>query len=40
MDMIVANDVTQEGAGFSTDTNIVKIIRGKEYIKSLPLWTR
>jgi phosphopantothenoylcysteine decarboxylase/phosphopantothenate--cysteine ligase len=37
MDMIVANDVTQEGAGFSTDTNIVKIIRGKEYIKSLPL---
>ncbi|HOA97301.1 MAG TPA: bifunctional phosphopantothenoylcysteine decarboxylase/phosphopantothenate--cysteine ligase CoaBC [Acetivibrio saccincola] len=37
MDMIVANDVTQEGAGFSTDTNIVKIIKGKEYIKSFPI---
>jgi phosphopantothenoylcysteine decarboxylase / phosphopantothenate---cysteine ligase len=24
-DMIVANDVTQEGAGFDTDTNIVTI---------------
>jgi phosphopantothenoylcysteine decarboxylase/phosphopantothenate--cysteine ligase len=31
-DMIVANDVTQEGAGFDTDTNIVTIYRrdGKE----------
>jgi len=26
MDIIVANDVTQEGAGFGCDTNIVKII--------------
>ena len=24
-DMIVANDVTQEGAGFDTDTNIVTL---------------
>jgi len=26
-DMIVANDVTQEGAGFDTDTNIVTLYR-------------
>ena len=26
LDMIVANDVTQAGAGFSTDTNIVKFL--------------
>jgi len=25
-DMIVANDVTQEGAGFDTDTNIVTLV--------------
>lgn len=37
MDVIVANDVTQEGAGFSVDTNIVKIIWGKENIKSFPV---
>jgi len=27
MDMIVANDVTMEGAGFGVDTNIVKLIK-------------
>lgn len=26
LDLIIANDITQEGAGFGTDTNIVKII--------------
>ena len=26
LDMIVANDVTAPGAGFSTDTNIVKLL--------------
>jgi phosphopantothenoylcysteine decarboxylase/phosphopantothenate--cysteine ligase len=26
LDLVVANDVTQEGAGFSVDTNIVKIL--------------
>ncbi len=26
-DLVVANDVTQEGAGFNTDTNIVTIIK-------------
>ena len=32
-DMIVANDVTQEGAGFDTDTNIVTLYRrdGQEF---------
>ncbi len=32
-DMIVANDVTQEGAGFDTDTNIVTLFRrdGQEF---------
>lgn len=37
MDMIVANDITQEGAGFGTDTNIVKIIKGKGYVRNLSL---
>lgn len=35
-DIIVANDLTQEGAGFGTDTNIVKII-SKSSIKSVEL---
>ena len=26
LDMIVANDVTQKGAGFGTDTNVVTIV--------------
>ena len=26
LDLVVANDVTQEGAGFETDTNIVTIL--------------
>jgi len=30
MDMIVANDVTMEGAGFGVDTNIVKLIKETE----------
>lgn len=39
-DMIVANDVTMEGAGFHTDTNIVKLIRGEGDIQSLPLMSK
>ncbi|NLK17751.1 MAG: bifunctional phosphopantothenoylcysteine decarboxylase/phosphopantothenate--cysteine ligase CoaBC [Clostridiales bacterium] len=35
-DMIVANDVTKEGAGFETDTNIVTIIDSKGSIEDLP----
>ncbi|MEG0900935.1 MAG: phosphopantothenoylcysteine decarboxylase, partial [Clostridia bacterium] len=34
LDMIVANDVTQEGAGFGVDTNIVTLITP---CKELPL---
>lgn len=36
MDFIVANDVTQEGAGFGTDTNIVKLIGPEGIIEDLP----
>ncbi len=35
-DMIVANDVTQEGAGFDTDTNIVTIYLANAPEISLP----
>lgn len=36
LDFIVANDVTQEGAGFGSDTNIVKIIYRDGKIEALP----
>ncbi|MBI3805861.1 MAG: bifunctional phosphopantothenoylcysteine decarboxylase/phosphopantothenate--cysteine ligase CoaBC [Nitrospirae bacterium] len=36
LDLIVANDITQEGAGFEVDTNIVKMIDSKGRITSLP----
>jgi len=36
LDMIVANDVTVEGAGFATDTNIVTIIHRNGEVKSFP----
>lgn len=36
LDIIVANDVTQEGAGFNVDTNIVKIIDAKGNMKDIP----
>jgi phosphopantothenoylcysteine decarboxylase / phosphopantothenate---cysteine ligase len=37
LDMIVANDVTQEGAGFAHDTNIVTLIDRSERMETLPL---
>lgn len=37
LDLIVANDVTQPGAGFRSDTNSVKIIDRTGRIRSLPL---
>ncbi|RQW88213.1 MAG: bifunctional phosphopantothenoylcysteine decarboxylase/phosphopantothenate--cysteine ligase CoaBC [Geobacter sp.] len=37
LDLIVANDVTQEGAGFSVDTNIVKILYRDGSIEDCPL---
>ncbi|MGS0744697.1 bifunctional phosphopantothenoylcysteine decarboxylase/phosphopantothenate--cysteine ligase CoaBC [Syntrophomonas erecta subsp. sporosyntropha] len=36
LDFIVANDVTQEGAGFETDTNIVTLITRDGEVKPLP----
>lgn len=36
-DLIMANDVTMEGAGFGVDTNIVKFIRKNGSIRELPL---
>lgn len=39
IDMIVANNLKQEGAGFQTDTNIVTIIT-KDNIKQLPKLTK
>ncbi|MGI6778117.1 MAG: bifunctional phosphopantothenoylcysteine decarboxylase/phosphopantothenate--cysteine ligase CoaBC [Acetivibrionales bacterium] len=36
LDLIVANDVTMEGAGFGVDTNIVKIINKEGNILELP----
>jgi phosphopantothenoylcysteine decarboxylase/phosphopantothenate--cysteine ligase, prokaryotic len=36
LDMIIANDVTIEGAGFETDTNIIKILKKDGSIIELP----
>lgn len=36
LDFIVANDVTEEGAGFATDTNIVTFISRNGDVESLP----
>jgi phosphopantothenoylcysteine decarboxylase/phosphopantothenate--cysteine ligase len=37
LDLIVFNDVTQKGAGFDTNTNIVSIISRSGRINNLPL---
>lgn len=39
-DMIVANDITQKGAGFNADTNIVTIINKGGAIVHLPIMTK
>lgn len=39
-DMVVANDVTKEGAGFDVDTNIVSIIKSDNSRKDYPLMTK
>ncbi|HYL58431.1 MAG TPA: phosphopantothenoylcysteine decarboxylase, partial [Candidatus Acidoferrales bacterium] len=36
LDVIVANDVTQEGAGFGVDTNIVTLIGADGRLESHP----
>ena len=40
LDMIVANDVTMKGAGFSTDTNVVKLLYPDGTIESLGLMSK
>ena len=40
LDMIVANDVTQEGSGFDGDTNVVTIVDRTGAARSLPLMTK
>lgn len=40
MDMIVANDVTMEGAGFGVDTNIVKLIKRDGSRIDLPVMSK
>ena len=40
LDMIVANDVTMEGAGFGTDTNIVRMIKRDGTVVVLPLMSK
>ncbi len=40
LDFIVANDVTQEGAGFAADTNIVTIIHRKGESRAFPKMTK
>jgi len=40
LDMIVANDVTQEGAGFAHDTNIVTLIDRSEHMETLPIMSK
>ena len=37
LDMVVANDVSQEGAGFDVDTNVVKLLFREGDVESIPL---
>jgi len=40
LDLIVANDVSKEGAGFSVDTNLVKILDRKGNVEEFPLLSK
>ena len=40
LDMLVANDVTQSGAGFDADTNIVKILSRDGSLEELPMMSK
>lgn len=40
LDLIIANDVTVEGAGFGTDTNIIKIIKKDGTVTELPIMSK
>lgn len=39
-DMIIANDVNRQGAGFEVDTNIVSVMKTDGYIKDYPLMSK
>ncbi|WP_433946272.1 bifunctional phosphopantothenoylcysteine decarboxylase/phosphopantothenate--cysteine ligase CoaBC [Paenibacillus sp. SN-8-1] len=39
-DLLVANDVTKEGAGFGTDTNVVSIFDRNGLVEALPLMSK
>jgi phosphopantothenoylcysteine decarboxylase/phosphopantothenate--cysteine ligase len=40
LDLIIANDVCMEGAGFECDTNIVKILDSQGNVEELPLMSK
>jgi len=40
LDMIVLNDITAEGAGFGSDTNIVTLIDGSDKDEQLPMMSK
>jgi phosphopantothenoylcysteine decarboxylase/phosphopantothenate--cysteine ligase len=40
LDMIVANDVSREDAGFDSDTNVVKVIYRDGHMEEFPLMTK
>lgn len=40
LDFIVANDVTMEGAGFGTDTNIIKLVKKDGTVIEIPLMSK
>lgn len=40
LDLIIANDVTMEGAGFEVDTNIIKLVKRDGSITDLPLMSK
>jgi phosphopantothenoylcysteine decarboxylase/phosphopantothenate--cysteine ligase len=39
-DLVVANDVTQSGAGFGTDTNLIQVYDGNGLVVDLPLMSK
>lgn len=40
LDMIIANDVTKEGAGFEVDTNIIKLLKRDGSVRDIPLMSK
>jgi len=40
LDLMVANDITQPGAGFGTDTNIAKLLYKDGSVESLPIMSK